>query len=373
LKIEAAATGLREFLQMESYMDVWLELLSGMHAHIPALAAAAVVALLLWGVDWLLLGRRPDLGAESRLPRQLVMLLLTLAGALVVILLVPMSDTTRGQVLSLLGLVLTGVIALSSTTFVANAMAGLMLRTVGGFRPGDFVRVGEQFGRVTQRGLFHTEIQTEERELTTLPNLYLVNNPVTVVRTSGTIVSATLSLGYDLSRKRIEALLKKAAEEAGLEEPFVQIRNLGDYSVSYRVAGFLAEVKHLLTARSNLQKCILDLLHGDGIEIVSPAFINQRRLAEGRRIIPEANYAEGRTREAPAEEGPETMIFDKAEEAEKQERERFELIQLKQRLEELGKLKDAAAEAEQPRIEAEIEKTRRHLEALSLQLKDNPA
>ena len=63
-----------------------------------------------------------------------------------------MGDTSRGQLLALLGLALTAVIALSSTTFVANAMAGLMLRSVKSFRPGDFIRVGEQSGRVTERG-----------------------------------------------------------------------------------------------------------------------------------------------------------------------------------------------------------------------------
>ena len=58
------------------------------------------------------------------------MLLLTAAGLLLVVLLLPMSDTTRGQVLSLIGIVLTGVIALSCPP--------LMLR-VKSFRPGDFV------------------------------------------------------------------------------------------------------------------------------------------------------------------------------------------------------------------------------------------
>lgn len=347
-------------------MSTLPELFSGLHAYIPALVAAVTVALLLWGMDWLLLGRRPDMGAESRLPRQLIMLLLALASVLIVLLLIPMSDVMRGQILSLFGLVLTGVIALSSTTFVANAMAGLMLRTVGSFRSGDFVRVGEHFGRVTQRGLFHTEIQTEDRELTTLPNLYIINNPMTVVRTSGTIVFATLSLGYDISRKRIEELLKKAAQEAGLEEPFVQVRNLGDFSVSYRIAGFLAEIKHLLTARSNLQKSILDVLHGDGIEIVSPAFMNQRQLPEERRVIPKTNFVERRKqKKPPAEEAPENLIFDKADEAEKLEWERKELADLKQSLEELETLKDAASETELPRIEAEIEAARRRVEDLS--------
>ncbi len=353
-------------------MEAWLELFSVLHAYIPALVAAMVVALLLWGLDWLLLDRRPEMGAELRLPRQLIMLLLTMAGVLFVLLLIPMSDTTRGQVLSLLGLIATGVIALSSTTFVANAMAGLMLRAVGSFRSGDFVRVGEQFGRVTERGLFHTEIQTEERELCTLPNLFLINNPVTVVRTSGTIISATLSLGYDISRKRIEALLKKAAQEAGLEEPFVQVKNLGDFSVSYRVAGFLAEVKQLLTARSNLQKSILDVLHDDGVEIVSPSFMNQRQLPEVRKVIPEAETAGEVPRETVAEEEPEALIFDKAEEAEKLELARKECADLKQHLEELEARKDAAAEAEHARIEAEIEATGQRLEKLSNQQENRP-
>lgn len=348
-------------------MDTWWsKIFSVLHAYIPALVAVALLALLLRGMNWLLLGRHPELGAESRLPRQFMMLLLALASALVLLLLVPMSDVMRGQVLSLIGLLLTGVIALSSTTFVANAMAGLMLRNVGNFRSGDFIRVADQFGRVTQRGLFHTEIQTEERELTTLPNLYLVNNPLTVVRTSGTIVSATLSLGYDVPRKRIEELLKKAAIEAGLEDPFVQVRNLGDFSVSYRIAGFLAEIKQLLTARSNLQKSILDILHGDGIEIVSPSFMNQRPLPDGYKVIPRTGFVERRKqRKPPAAVVPEAMIFDKAEEAERQEWQRKELVELKQHIEELEVLEDKATEGEFSRIETELEAARRRLEELS--------
>jgi small conductance mechanosensitive channel len=49
---------------------------------------------------------------------------------LVCVLLVVARDdpAMRGELLGLFGLVLTAVVALSSTTFVSNAMAGLMLR-----------------------------------------------------------------------------------------------------------------------------------------------------------------------------------------------------------------------------------------------------
>jgi small-conductance mechanosensitive channel len=302
-----------------------------------------------------LLGGRTDLGAEARFPRQLVLLAMTVAGLVLVLLLLPMAEGTRQQVLSLLGIVLTAVIALSSTTFVANAMAGLMLRVVQSFHPGDFIRIGAQFGRVTERGLFHTEIQTEDRDLSTLPNLYLVTNPVTVVRSSGTIISATLSLGYDLSREQVEALLKQAGEQAGLEDTFVQVMELGDFAVSYRVAGVLLEVTQLLTARSNLRKQVLDVLHDNSIEIVSPGFMNQRRIADDVRFIP------ARTKKVPdqgvpveAQSSPETLIFDKAEEASALEKQRDEYKRLIQQLEDLKQLRKATDESGATTIEAEM-------------------
>jgi len=256
--------------------------------------------------------------AEARLKgrqfrNQMIMLALTGIGVLVVTLVIPIGDTMRGQVLSLIGVLLSAAIALSSTTVLGNAMAGIMLRTVRNFRMGDFVQVGEHFGRVTERGLFHTEIQNEHRELTVLPNLFLVTNPVTTTRTSGTIVSASVSLGYDIPRQRIKELLLQAATEADLSEPFVQVMELGDFSVTYRVAGLLSEVKRLLSARSRLRERILDILHLNGVEIVSPNFMNTRALSPEAVVIP---APEAQEVESEAESTPEATVFDKADEAE---------------------------------------------------------
>ncbi|WP_405235417.1 mechanosensitive ion channel domain-containing protein [Lentisalinibacter orientalis] len=340
------------------------DLIAAFGDYVPALAATAFVAMVLALGQWLLLSRKP-LGTEARLPRQLTMLLLTAAGLLLVVLLLPMSDSTRGQVLSLIGIVLTAVIALSSTTFVANAMAGLMLRMVRSFRPGDFVSVGEEFGRVTERGLFHTEIQTEERDLTTIPNLYLVTNPVTVVHYSGTMISASLSLGYDVAHSRIETLLKEAASASGLDEPFVHLRELGDFSVTYRVSGFLAEVKHLLTARSNLRRAILDTLHGAGIEIVSPTFMNQRRIGEGVPVIPPEADGGSAPQKTPVEQKPEDRIFDKAEEAGERESLRLELEEQQAAKTALEAAIKEADEEKKPAMQRELEALERRVAALT--------
>jgi len=100
--------------------------------------------------------------------------------------------------------------------------------------------------------------------------------------------------------------------------------SLGDFSVSYRVAGLLKEVKSMLSARSRLHKSVLDALHNTGIEIVSPTFMNQRPQPEGLQMIPQKSGTpkEVATPEVEEENHPEAIIFDKAEEAEQHEKNR---------------------------------------------------
>jgi len=323
---------------------------------LPLLIVLAVSALTLAGADAFFRRRARRMGSAFPFSSQLAMLAVTAVAIVAAVITLPVSETTRGQLLTLLGIGLTGIIAFSSTTFVANAMAGLMLRAVGNFRAGDWVRVGDQFGRVTERGLFHTELQTEDRDLATLPNLHVVTNPVVVVRESGTIVSVRLSLGYDRHHADVEALLAEAARAAGLEDPFVHVVELGDFSVTYRVAGFLAEVKRLLTARSRLRSEVLDTLHGAGIEIVSPNFMNQRQLGAEARMVPEARAPSPAAPESPA---PEELIFDKAEEKAVLEGLAEER---KRRSEEIGALEEQAKTAgPQEKISAEPSGLRRAL------------
>ena len=247
---------------------------------------------------------------NQRMHRQLMIMLTILLGMIGLVLALPLEANIRGQLLTLLGLVITAVLTLSSPTVAANAIAGFMLRTVKGFTPGDFIQVDRHFGRVTEQGLFHTEIQTEDRDLLTLPNLFLASHPVKVVHASGTIVSAEVSLGYDVDHHIIEELLIQAAEQANLEEPFVYVTELGDFAVSYRVAGFLKKVKHLLSARSLLRKQMMDHLHQHEIEIVSPNFMNQRQVRGD--IIPQRSFVMADNTES---REPESMVFDKAERA----------------------------------------------------------
>ena len=105
-------------------------------------------------------------------------ILIVLVGALAVAITLPIEDSLKGQIIGLIGIVLSAAFALSSTTLIGNALAGFMNSTVRNLHLGTLIKTGDNFGRVTKRGLFRTEIQTEDRNLTSIPNLFLATNPV---------------------------------------------------------------------------------------------------------------------------------------------------------------------------------------------------
>lgn len=308
-------------------------------------------SLLAWTAN--VVAKRSRNGTSSLLYQLFNWLLIAIVAVSAVILL-PLGSDTQGQVLSLLGVVLTAVIALSSTTFVSNAIAGIMLQATQPFRPGDYIRVNDQFGRITRRSLVHTQIQTEWRDLTTLPNLLLINNPVTVLHREGTIISAEISLGYDTTYTRIEALLLEAGAQAGLEEPFVLLHELLDHAVVYRVCGFLPSMKNLLSSRSNLRKKMLEQLHGHDIEIVSPGFMNQRPMAPGHKVIPTTPVLHDRGKPETDSQAPQEKIFDKAEEAASIEELRLHQEETRQTLKRQKAELKGANETEKAALENEI-------------------
>jgi small conductance mechanosensitive channel len=148
-----------------------------------------------------------------------------------------------------------------------------------------------------------------------------------------------------------------AARECGLEEPFVHILELGNYSVTYRISGLLTEVKWLITARSSLYRSVLDILHRNGIEIISPAYMNQRIMSEDRKIIPVAVRDELSEKPVIAED----IVFDKAEQAVNVEKEKQELIG---KIEELESSLKEASEEDKEHIKKRIGEARERLKVL---------
>jgi len=292
-------------------------------------------------------------GGVTQFTRQLTMVLITAMAAFVALVALPNTIVSDGDIVRLAGVMAGVLVTLASTTLVANAFAGLMMRNVRSFDLGDFIEIDGHIGRVSQRGLFHTEIQTALSDLVTLPNQFLITRPLRVIRSSGTVVTADVSLGYDASQRAVEPLLIQAAERTDLVKPFVQVITLGDYTVTYRISGFLEDVKTLFTAQSSLRRRVLDTLHEAGIEIASPLLLGHRALPVAEPLIPHAPVGrEYRVHEESA--APSDIIFAKADEAVADARAASELDQRKSEAHDLEQEIKKAEGDERTKLEARM-------------------
>ncbi len=280
--------------------------------------------------------------------RRIILFAIGIIGLLVVLMVLPMSSELRGQMFSFFGVIISAGIVLSSTTLLGNALSAMMMRIVNHFQVGDFIETADVFGRVTNRGIFHTEVQTADRDLMTIPNLHLATNPVRVLRDSGTIIKGSVSLGYDIQRLLIEKSLLRAAESIGLKDPFVFITALGDFSITYVVHGLLEDCSGVLTNRSKLHKAMLDQLHQDGIEIISPTFMNQRQVEDQVFIPKKSSTAKV------DEQNVEDLLFDKAVLAKELEESEMKLSEIDSKILELNAQlkKEGESEHLMRRIEA---------------------
>ncbi|HAF85513.1 MAG TPA: mechanosensitive ion channel family protein [Sphaerochaeta sp.] len=289
--------------------------------------------------------------------RQLLTAGIVLLGLFLAIGFLPLDHSVKNQILSVLGILISAVIALSSTTLVGNAMAGIMLRMMHEFRGGDFIEVDDLIGRVTDFGIFHTEIQQVNRDVVSIPNLVLVQRAVKVTRRDGTFINLAVSLGYSLDHMQVEEALKEAALSCNLADPFVFVEEFLDHAVRYRLYGLLKEPTERLSKTSELHKAVLLTLHEKGMEIASPHLMDRREFDKGGQYIPKTSKHSKTP--PPKEPVVEEKVFDKADEAQSLEDLRQVYEKLKKKQETLKNGDDKALKAnlgkEIRRVTQEIE------------------
>lgn len=314
---------------MTNLLDVLISLISP--------TAVVGILILLLVAKSLLFKRIETKDASGSLTKGLITTFIVLFGVLAFILTLPIEKELKGQILSFLGIIISAGIALSSTTVLGNLIAGIMNNTMNRFGIGDLIKIGDLQGRVTRKSIFHTEIQLEDSNFITIPNLYIASHPVKLTRKTNTVISASVSLGYDVPRNKIEDALKNAATSIGLKDPYVYITELGDFSVVYKIHGFLADSGKFFSTTSLLNSRVMDKLHEARIEIVSPGFMNQRQVTD-KEFIPITVVDDT----SPiVDESPEDLIFDMAIKSEKLQSNKEILKQLEAKQEELKlKLKE---------------------------------
>ncbi len=328
----------------------------------PTLTLVVLIILLI--INARIFNRIKNAGSESAIVlKAAVAFVIFLLGILVFSLTLPIDKTLKGQVVGFLGILMSAGIALSSTTLLGNLIAGIMNTSMSRFKNGDLIKVGEFQGRVIRKSMFHVEIQLEDSSIMTIPNLYIASTPLKLIRKDQSVISATVSLGYDFHRIDVEKALKKAASDAGLRDPYVYITALGDYSVQYKIHGFLEDTNKFFTTQSNLHAMVMDVLHNNGIEIVSPSFLN-RRDVNSKTFIP----IDKKTEPSREEKAPEELVFDEALKSQEIEKKKEYLKKLEERQLKLKEsLKSINSEDEILKIKACIEKN----EEIKKQLENN--
>lgn len=300
-------------------------------------------------------------GSNGNITKRAISFFIVLIGVLAFILVLPIDKALKGQILGFFGIIISAGIALSSTTVLGNLIAGIMNNSMNRFRNGDLIKIGDFHGRVTRKSIFHTEIQLEDSNFITIPNLYIASNPVKLTRKTNSVISTSVSLGYDISRIRIEKALIDAANEVGLSDPYVYVMSLGDFSVVYKIHGFLEDSTKFFSTTSLLNVKVMDKLHAEKIEIVSPTFMNQRRVDE-MMFIPKGVIKET---DPIDKKSPEDLIFDEAIKSEKIEIKKDFIKEVDRKQVVLKeKLKDTEDDEEIEKIKSSIQRNDEMIERL---------
>jgi small-conductance mechanosensitive channel len=175
------------------------------------------------------------------------------------------------------------MVSLGGASVIGQAFSGLILMYSSVFRPGDYVRIGDIEGTVTELGMFTTHLRTGLGEEITLSNSAVMasttKNYSRSVPGTGYVVDTVVTIGYTAPWRQVEAMLLEAARRTGdiahTPAPFVRQTALSDYYVEYRLVAYTplerpvqrAEVLHRLHAE------IQDVFNEYGVQIMSPHYV----------------------------------------------------------------------------------------------------
>lgn len=163
---------------------------------------------------------------------------------------------------------------------LSNIIAGLILTYMRLFKMGDRVKIGSISGDVIEKNMLVTRVRTTKNEIISIPNATVMNshtiNYSSDAPEKGLIMHSTITIGYDVPWRKMEAVLIKAALKTPLllddPVPFVLQTSLDDFYVSYQINAYTREPNKQATIYSNLHANIQDFCNEAGIEIMSPHY-----------------------------------------------------------------------------------------------------
>jgi small-conductance mechanosensitive channel len=205
----------------------------------------------------------------------------------------------------LLGLMVT----LGGSSLFGQAASGFILLYSRTLRIGEFVRVGDEEGTVTELGVFTTKISTGLGEHLTLPNALVLS---TVTRNysrpatgHGFMLRTKVTIGYDAPWRQVQGLLLEAARRtpgvSAKPPPEVFQTALSDFYIEYQLVcqASQASAKNRAEAIAALNANVIDTFNDYGVQIMSPHYLGDPASA---KVVPRSAWHAAPAPATPVEE-----------------------------------------------------------------------
>jgi small-conductance mechanosensitive channel len=193
----------------------------------------------------------------------------------------------------LVGLMLT----LGGSSLIGQGASGLILMYSRTLRVGEFVRINDQEGTVTEMGTFTTKIRTGLGEEISMPNSLIMGsvtkNYSRAVRGQGFIVDTVVTIGYDTPWRQVESMLVEAANRTegvlASPEPKVFKTALSDFYVEYRLVcqAIPSQPRPRAEVMQMLHSHLLDVFNEHGVQIMSPHYLGDPPHA---KVVPKEQW-----------------------------------------------------------------------------------
>lgn len=174
-----------------------------------------------------------------------------------------------------------GVLAsIGSSSIISNIVAGYTMTYRRAFKAGNWIRIGDHVGEVTEMRILVTHLRTAKNEEVIIPNSQILSNDVTnfssLAKNNGLILHTSVGIGYEVPWRQVEAMLLRAAKKTiGVStnrEPFVLRTSLGDFAINYELNVYVDRADSMPRTYSALHDKIIDVFNEYGVAIMTPAY-----------------------------------------------------------------------------------------------------
>lgn len=289
----------------QAFADLLLQGLASMAAAVPGLFVAVVILLLAWICTQVssevfnhVASGRLKLGMldahTAPATRHIVNACLWLFALAMAYPYLPGAQTEAFKGLTvILGI----MVSIGASGAVGQVFSGVILVYTRALSLGEYVRIQDCEGTVTEVGLFVTRLRNGLGMEYALPNALVLGNVTRnfsrEVTGTGHVLETSVTIGYDTPWRQVHALLQGAAESvdgiARAPAPYVVQTALSDFYVAYCLVVCVSSGSPVQRAQvaSALNASILDQFNRYGVQIMSPGYYEDPKLP---KVVPESQW-----------------------------------------------------------------------------------